>query len=145
MAAPQFFVPPRVTPSKPKRRFSLLQANSTLPLVRRIVVDIVEVHKNATVLQTQAQCLPAGSKNRAAMEKELEIALERLNELLDELSGVGCELKDFQIGLVDFVGRHQGRDVYLCWKLGEEKIGFWHELDAGYTGRQPVANLEEPA
>jgi hypothetical protein len=62
---------------------------------------------------------------------------------VDELTSIGVELKDYQMGLVDFIGRHQGRDVYLCWKLGESKIGFWHELHTGFTGRQPVASLRE--
>jgi len=147
MAAPQFFVPPRVTPSnKPKRRFTLEQANRTLPLVSRIVADIVRVHKNASSLQGQIekQDKQQPSKQRTAdIEKELETAKERLNGLLDELSDVGCELKDFQTGLIDFIGRHQNRDVYLCWKLGEAQIGYWHELDAGFAGRQPIATLEE--
>ena len=143
MAAPQFFVPPRVTPSRPKRRFSLEQANKTLPLVRRIVADIVQVHKDASAKQVQLEKLSTNSKQRTLLEQEMETAHERFTKLVDELSAIGCELKDFQIGLVDFVGRHQGRDVYLCWKLGEEKIQFWHELDAGAAGRQPIDTLQE--
>lgn len=141
--APGSFVPPRVSPSKPKRRFTLAQANKALPLVSRIVADIVKAHKQATVQQGQIERMQAGSKNRTELERELEGCLERLNGLLDELSDVGCEIKDFQVGLVDFIGRHQDRDIYLCWKLGEAKIGFWHELDAGFAGRQPVSLLDE--
>jgi hypothetical protein len=143
MATPGSFVPPRVSPSRPKRRFSLEQANKTLPLVSRIVGDIVRVHKDATGLQGQLERLANQSKNRPQVEKQLETSLERLHGLVDELSEVGCEMKDYQIGLVDFVGRHQSRDVYLCWKLGENKIGYWHELDAGFAGRQPVSTLDE--
>ena len=47
------------------------------------------------------------------------------------------------MGLVDFIGRHQGRDVYLCWKLGEAAIAYWHELQTGFAGRQPVSSLQE--
>jgi hypothetical protein len=143
MATPGSFVPPRVSPSRPKRRFSLEQANKTLPLVSRIVTDIVRVHKEATGLQSQLERMSNQSKNRPQVEKQLETSLERLNGLVDELAEVGCEIKDYQIGLVDFVGRHQSRDVYLCWKLGENKIGYWHELDAGFAGRQPVSTLDE--
>jgi hypothetical protein len=143
MAAPQFFVPPRVTPSKPKRRFTLQQANRTLPLVSRIVADIVKVHKNATTHQAQIERLASGSKKRTDAEKELEHLYERLSTLFNELAGVGCEMKDPQVGLIDFIGRHQGRDVYLCWKLGEDQIGYWHEIDAGFAGRQPIETLDE--
>jgi len=72
-------------------------------------------------------------------------AVNHLEDYVDELTDVGCELKDYQIGLIDFVGRHQRRDVYLCWKLGEERIGYWHEMNAGYAGRQPISTLQEDA
>lgn len=141
MAAPQFFVPPRVKPSRSKRRFSLEQANATLPLVSRIVADVVRVHKDFANQQEQLE--HASAKTRAELEKKLEATRERLMSLVEELHSVGAELKDAEIGLIDFIGRHQSRDIYLCWKLGESKIEFWHELDAGVKGRQPVSTLQE--
>jgi hypothetical protein len=142
MAGPQFFIPPSVTPSKPKKRFALAQANKTLPLVSRIVKDIVTAHETATMLQASLEGqIPNKDRNEA--ESKLEGTLERLQTLVDELSGVGVELKDYQMGLVDFVGRHKGHDVYLCWKLGEEKVAYWHEIQAGFAGRQPVSTLDE--
>ena len=143
MAAPQSFVPPRVTPSRPKQRFSLEQANRTLPLVSRIVADIVKAHTNFVTLQAQSERLGAGSKKQLESERDLQASKERLQSLVEELNSVGADIKDFQMGLVDFIGRNQGRDVCLCWKLGEAKIGYWHELDAGYPGRQPVSALKE--
>jgi len=143
MAGPQSFIPPRLGRSRPRRRFTLEQANRTLPLVSRIVADIVKVHKQATTTQIQLERLSPASRQRRPLEQDLEKAMERLNDLVGELSAVGCEVKDFQLGLVDFIGRHQGRDVYLCWKLGEPQIGHWHELDAGFAGRQPVSLLQE--
>jgi hypothetical protein len=142
MAGPQFFTPPIVSPSRPKKRFSLEQANKSLPLVARIVADIVSVHQTATTLQGKLESLKS-SKEQAKTEKELEAKLDRLQSLVDELGEVGCELKDYQTGLVDFTGQHQGREVCLCWKLGEAKIGFWHELQTGFAGRKPVSELVE--
>ena len=66
-----------------------------------------------------------------------------LHAYVDELTEVGCDLKDYRLGLVDFIGRHEGHDVCLCWKLGEDTISYWHEMNAGYTGRQPVSVLRE--
>ena len=108
----------------------------------RIVKDIVSCHRDATNLQA---VIEAGDspKQRRELEQKLEKFLDRLQVLVDELSNAGVELKDFQMGLVDFIGRHQGRDVYLCWKLGEASITHWHELDAGFAGRQPVSLLDE--
>jgi hypothetical protein len=132
-----------VAPSKVKRRFTLKEANRSLPLVSRIVADIVAAHNAATKLQAKLEATPNASKDTAGAERELETRLERLQSLVDELTEVGVELKDYSMGLVDFVGRHQGRDVYLCWKLGERQIGYWHELHTGFAGRQPVSTLHE--
>jgi hypothetical protein len=128
----------------PKRRFTLHEANRTLPLVNRIVKDIVDVHGQVSHLQASLQ---AGAKSKRGsaeqLEDLLEAKLQRLNELVEELKQIGCELKDCAIGLIDFPGRHEGRDVFLCWKLGEERINYWHELHAGVAGRQPVSVLRE--
>lgn len=142
MPAPQFFSPPSVTPSKVKKRFTLDQANRTLPFVSRVVGDIVKAHKHAIDLQTKMETLRPGRTYDNA-ERDLGLVCERLQVLVDELNTVGCELKDYQMGLVDYVGRHQSRDVYLCWKLGEARINYWHELHTGFAGRQPVSILDE--
>jgi len=164
MAAPQFSAPKqRVSPSRPLRRFTLEQANRSLPLVKRIVADIVQTHAVASNLrQTMDAATPADSGGvqrdlgqrdlgqrdlgqRDLGQRDLDRAIDRLERLVDELNEVGAELKDYQSGLVDFVGLHEGRDVYLCWKLGEESITHWHELSAGFAGRKPVSLLRENA
>ena len=144
MAAPKSSTPRPVRPSRPKRRFTLAQANSTLPLVKRIVGDVVRTHGQVLRLQAELERLTAG-KEQAAAQSRLDEAVNHLEDYVDELSDVGCELKDYQLGLIDFVGRHQRRDVYLCWKLGEDRIGYWHEIEAGYAGRQPIATFKEEA
>ena len=141
MAAPQSSKSRPIRPSRSKRRFTLAQANSALPLVRRIVGDIVKTH--GLILRLQAEMDRASGKEQAAAQSRLDASVGRLEDYVDELTEIGCELKDYQVGLIDFVGRHDSRDVYLCWKLGEEQIGYWHEINAGYAGRQPVASLKE--
>jgi hypothetical protein len=69
--------------------------------------------------------------------------MDHLSELVDELRVVGVELKDFEKGLVDFPAVHEGREVFLCWHWGEDKVQTWHEIDAGYAGRQDVALLKQ--
>jgi hypothetical protein len=51
---------------------------------------------------------------------------------------MGCLLRDIDLGIVDFPSIHDGKEVYLCWKLGEESVGFWHEVDAGFAARKPI-------
>ncbi len=142
MAGPQFFTPQkRPAPSQPVRKFTLEQANRSIPLVKRIVADLVAAHERATKQQLKLEKLK-GDDPKAA-QAELNSTVDRLQDLVDELSDIGCELKDYQTGLIDFVGRHEGRDVNLCWKLGEERITHWHELDGGFASRKPVSQLHE--
>jgi hypothetical protein len=141
MAAPQFSTSKPQQLPKSRRRFTLAEANRSLPLVSRIVRDIVEAHDKATQLQRKLENCTA--KEATALQDRLDLALEHLQEYVDELVGIGIELKDYETGLIDFTARHQGRDVYLCWRLGEEKIDYWHELQAGFAGRQPVSTLAE--
>lgn len=56
-----------------------------------------------------------------------------------ELDALGIELKDPRLGLVDFPSETNGRRIVLCWRLGERDVQYWHEVDAGYAGRQPLA------
>jgi len=57
---------------------------------------------------------------------------------VERVQSYGCQLKDMEMGLIDFPAIRDGREVYLCWKLGEEQIGYWHDVEAGYAGRQPL-------
>ena len=141
MAGPQSFTPPSVTPSRTKKRFTLAEANKSLPYVSRIVKDLV--HINRTIATQQQKIEKKAGKDRGISEKELVISKDRLQCLVEELTAVGAELKDPRSGLIDFIGRHKGHDVCLCWRLGEEKVSFFHEIDSGFSGRQPVAGLDE--
>ncbi|HUS68108.1 MAG TPA: DUF2203 domain-containing protein [Kofleriaceae bacterium] len=64
--------------------------------------------------------------------------VETLREKLEEVQACGCVIKDVEAGLVDWLARHDGRDVYLCWKLGEPSVAYYHDLDAGFAGRRPL-------
>jgi hypothetical protein len=141
MAGPQSLTPQPVFSSRPRRRFTLEQANRSLALVRRVVSDIVQTRDLASKLQTQLEA--AGGKEQKQVQQDLDLAVDKLHTYLDELTEIGCELKDFSIGLVDFIGRHQGRDINLCWKLGEERVAYFHELNTGFAGRMPVSMLDE--
>lgn len=127
----------------PRRKiFTLAEAQRALPLVRRIVEDVTKAHVEATQLHMQLEDrLPVTQRDE--IHNKLERMVDRLGDLIDELKAVGCELKDYRTGLVDFFGRHEGRDICLCWKLGEPEVAHWHELHAGFAGRQPVSTLED--
>jgi hypothetical protein len=123
-----------------KKYFTLEKANRSLTLVRRIVRDVVQEYHRVLALRDACS-----DRARQAQGPEVERArnrylgaADRLAELNEELEKIGCELKDFQCGLVDFPGMLDGREVCLCWKLDEERIEHWHEVDTGFSGRRPI-------
>lgn len=139
MAGHQFLAPRSVSDSHPRQRFTVEQANKTLPLVRRVVADIVRTHEQVSEFQQRLELAKAAEQ--PAIQDQLQRSLEHLQDYLDELTEIGCELKDYRLGLIDFIGQHQGRDICLCWKLGEPTVAFWHELHTGFAGRQPISML----
>jgi hypothetical protein len=68
--------------------------------------------------------------------------METLQEEIHAIEELGAQVKDLDIGLCDFLGRRRGRDVLLCWRFGEKRITHWHELSAGFAGRQPLDDTE---
>jgi hypothetical protein len=72
----------------------------------------------------------------------MENAATRINGLIKQVQALGCALKDIDQGLIDFPSMMNGHEVYLCWKLGEERISWWHELGVGFAGRQPLEERE---
>jgi hypothetical protein len=71
-------------------------------------------------------------------QQEQAECVQELREAAKELRGFGCELKDPDKGLIDFLSLRDGQEIYLCWYLGEERIAFWHYLHTGFAGRQPL-------
>lgn len=129
--------------SRSRKLFTLEDANRTLPLVSRIVQDIVRIYGRMADVELQARKLVrAGDEKRAEefQDQYQELSYE-CAEYLEELKKIGCELKDPRIGLVDFPAQLGDRFVWLCWKLGESKIRFWHELHTGFAGRRPVKGI----
>lgn len=112
-----------------------------LPLVRRIVEDIREQHGEMEPLLVLLNAL--GERERRSsrgreVKAEVDERAERLDALVGELRELGCHFKGFREGLVDWYSLYAGRPVLLCWKLGEPEIAWWHQVDAGFAGRQPI-------
>jgi len=126
--------------------FTVEEANATLPYVRSLVEDIVQdyeqwrnrVHRYE-VITTSAGNTGEESEEQLQLRSEADEIACRISQFINELAAVGCVFKGFQGGLVDFYSRRDERDVFLCWKLGEDEVAHWHEIDTGYAGRQPLA------
>jgi len=134
-------------PRKKKKLFTPAEANAALPLVTAIVQDIAALAKS--LHERQERLARLGPSNRGGLSEayreelqqvqtELERDDDRMREYIQELSDLGIELKDPFTGLIDFPASINGRDVYLCWRMGEAEVAYWHELEAGFAGRQKL-------
>lgn len=132
----------------PYKFFSLVEANRTLPLVKRVVQDILTVYPEWKDLVAQYELIAAQarpdwgeSKEQLELKARIDAVAGKINGYLGELEQVGCEFKGFDEGLVDFHGKLDEREILWCWKHGEDRITHWHELDTGFAGRQPLPEV----
>lgn len=130
------------------RYFTVAEAERTLPLVRRIVADLMSLYRQWRELVQRYELVAAQSRpdwgespEQLALHREIDEIAGRITEHQRELAAVGCIFKGFEEGLVDFYGKLDGRDILWCWKQGEERIGHWHEIEAGYAGRRPLPTV----
>jgi len=107
--------------------FTPAQANEQIGEIERTVAQIRNIKKGSELLEDGA---------------EMTDAMERLQREIQKLEDLGCVLKDLNVGLVDFPAVRLGVRVWLCWKLGEKKVEFWHTIHDGYASRKPVKESE---
>jgi hypothetical protein len=130
------------------RYFTVTEAERVLPEVDRALRDAL-FHKaeyqaadgelNATMQRIRTA---GGSRVNPgpilATRARRDASAGALREIFERMEKMGVLIKDLDIGLIDFLTRYQGREVCLCWKLGEEHIRFWHGMDEGYAGRKQI-------
>jgi hypothetical protein len=123
-----------------QRHFSLQEANETLNLIRPLIDEIQAIRLK--ILKNQPKAWPAIEKsagnggNRALSNMVPDF--EKFDALIHRIQATDVLIKDINLGLLDFPALKDGREVYLCWQYGEDDIAFWHEVEAGYAGRQPI-------
>jgi hypothetical protein len=129
------------------RHFTPEEANAELEEVRPLVERMVERRRaHVAALERQEELegrirgngggIPPARLADAAAEGERHA--RELARVVDELAARGVEVKDLDEGLVDFPALRRGETVLLCWKLGEDEIGYWHHVADGYAGRRPL-------
>jgi hypothetical protein len=130
------------------RHFTLEEAESVLPLVR----ERLEMALNAKAGLAQVTADLEATSHRAAINGGIlvdrkqviqwrsrqEALAKRLREMITEIHTFGCQVKDLDTGLLDFPTFYRGEEVLLCWRLGEDKIRYWHGVDEGFRGRKPI-------
>ncbi len=122
------------------RYFTLEEANQVVLQIRPLLSKILEIRQ--TILEKRPDLLPFLQKVRgnggSRQASELVNEFRRIEELVAQIQESGAIVKDINRGLIDFPHWREGREVYLCWQFGEDQIRYWHEIDAGFAGRQPL-------
>jgi hypothetical protein len=130
------------------RFFTLLEAESFLPEVERLLrnsiqakqdyesgdAELNQIAQRITLIGgmlVQRENVVASRTRKDSSARVLKAAMERIEE-------IGCQVKDLETGLIDFPTLYRDQEVYLCWKLGESNISFWHHVEDGFRGRQPI-------
>jgi hypothetical protein len=138
-----------------RRHYTVEQANHALPLVKAIAADLVAKFAEVKERKDRLDRIRRQKRSKDGVEdfyaeelveaeSQLEHELETLQGYIEELTDLGIEVKDASRGLLDFYSLLDGREVYLCWLLGEDEVGHWHEIDAGFAGRQSLLAGSSP-
>ena len=116
------------------------EANEALDTVRPMLAEMMEIGEKIRAHQPELWDIVQKSAGNGGNPKlsKLLTDFDRLDFLLHQIQDMGIQVKDLTIGLIDFVALRDGREIYLCWKYGEDNIQFWHEIEAGFSGRQLI-------
>jgi hypothetical protein len=120
-----------------EREFTVEEANSLLPALSESLGFIKEarqvVLRGGERIRRSAKADGGGRQGREYWE-----ALATLRREVEGLTAQGIVLRDAETGLLDFPSRRDGQEVFLCWRLGEDRVGFWHGPESGFSGRRPL-------
>ena len=128
-----------------KKYFTLEEAQNVLPEVRKKLIALMKLNKAVQMLnEIQVEYADDFEAvwNEVERNKQYHELSHTFFKLYQELLKTGAMVKDLNTGLIDFYSKFGGRDIFLCYKFGEKKIGFWHPLETGFGGRQSVSMLE---
>ncbi len=123
--------------------FTLAEANAALEIIKPLMEEVQQIRREILKQQPEtwdAIRRSAGNGGNPTLSKMVK-TFDRLDELLHGILATGAEVKDINTGLLDFLALRHGQPVYLCWKYGEDKIEYWHEINAGFAGRQPIEDF----
>jgi hypothetical protein len=120
--------------------FTVDEANRLLPQLKVLLEKMLAARQR--IIDDRQTWEPiiakAGSNGGGQQGKNLYKDTEKIQLTLERINEWGILIKDLDMGLVDFPHMRNGREVYLCWRMGEPRVAYWHDVDSGYTGRQPL-------
>ena len=122
-----------------ERHFSVAEANALLPRLTELLEKLREARDELTDSEAHQLLADHGPTNGGGEAgTQVGVAFLEVRRLLAAIEEAGIVLRDIDRGLVDFPAVIDGREVYLCWELGEDRVAYWHDLSSGYGGRRPL-------
>ena len=122
-----------------ERHFTRDEANALLPQLNALLTQLRQAKDELTDEEAHEALAGAAPANGGGEEgRQVGVAFLEVRRLLETIEGSGLVLRDIDRGLIDFPALIDGREVYLCWELGEDDVAYWHDLEAGYGGREPL-------
>ena len=126
--------------------FTVEEANQLTPILTGLIHELKEKQNQAVHIEAQIDALEIiGNTEDKKSKQEIAVLTKKhqdlvtdFYEMIDKIQSYGCLFKDAEAGLIDFYSMMDGKVVYLCWKLGEEKVDHWHEIGKGYAYRRPL-------
>ena len=131
-----------------KKYFTIEGAQKQVPRIKKSLLKLQNLKKAIdSILSIRIDLNEIGfeefHETNTKLNKEYHKLSYEYYKELEQLENIGCLLKDLEKGLIDFYYRFEGRDIFLCWKLGDGNIKAWHETDAGFAGRHEIFDLEQ--
>jgi hypothetical protein len=122
-----------------ERHFTQEEANELLPQLTTLLSRLREAKDELTDTEAHEALSEAAPTNGGGEQgRQVGVAFLEVRRLLETVERSGIVLRDIDRGLVDFPALIDGREIYLCWELGEDEVAYWHELEGGYGGREPL-------
>ena len=123
-----------------RRFFTVLEANGLIPFLTERLRQLRSIYQSleSKAISSTPSLQNVIDRGGIPVDTAYLHLVGRIQGITSEICSQGCQLKDLESGLIDFPTVWEGREVFLCWKLGEQEVSFWHEIDAGFTGRQPL-------
>jgi hypothetical protein len=136
--------------------FTVEEAEAQIPLleacfgkIMQLRAQLREAHEHLEQLgeppTAESIVLRDGPPDLRRARGRFRALMDALTDELAMIESTGAQIKDLDIGLCDFLGLYEGREVWLCWQYGEKQVAFWHELDVGFAGRRPLVERRPPA
>lgn len=125
------------------RYFTIVEANTALQIIKPLMEKIQAIRQN--ILAQKPEAWPvvekAAGNGGSKAASLLAMDFEQLDLYVHQIQTTGAVLKDINLGLLDFSAWRDDHEVYLCWKYGEQNIEYWHEIEAGFAGRQSIESF----